>query len=604
MPALASPAARDDRLRSETYRSTVVQEFAWLKSTATFEDAVVRGIPLPANMGHLVPVCELHADDDPTIASLARWRSAHQHWFPTQFPVTLEGTARWLRDRVLDVPDRILFLVLDRHGHLSGHCGFADAANDAHEVWFDNLLRGEPDAPRGLMSATVEELRRWAWNVLGARRCALHTFADNAPSIRLFTRLGFRPETTTALRRVQRGETVSFVPPPDGDSAPPDRSFLRMAHERAALTEIRRPILTAGPSISGRETSYVLRAARESWDEGAGAFCMRFERAFAEYLGVGHAIATSSCTGALHLGLASLGLGPGDEVVVPDLTWVASANAVVLAGGTPVFADVDPATWCLDPAALEAALTPRTRAVMPVHLYGQPAPMEEITAIARAHGIHVVEDAAPAVGAEVGGRRVGTFGDFAAFSFQGAKLLVTGEGGMLVTDDDDLARRARHLWDQRRSAKRTLWTDGVSPKYKMADVQAALGLAQLERIDHLVEAKRRVFDLYGQELSGVAAVRLVTERPGTRGIYWMTCIEVEADAPIDRDALAAALAEADVDTRPVYPAVAGLGFWGGGAAPQPNAHRAAERGLNLPSGVRLGPAEISHVAGVIRTALT
>jgi perosamine synthetase len=601
---LASPAASDDRVRSQTYRSTVLREFAWLKSTNTFEEAVARGMPLPGGVGHLLPVCELHADDQRVIAALARWRAAHQHWFPTQFPVTVEGTADWLRRLVLDVPDRLLFLVLDRQGHAVGHFGYADAAKVPHEIWLDNMIRGEEGTQPGLMTSVACEVRRWAWDVLGAQRCVFYTFADNERLIRLWTRLGFRVEETIPLRRFERGDRVSFVPRPAGDDAPPDREYLRMAQERGDVTEVRRPILTAGPSISGRETSYALRAAREAWDEGAGTFCSRFERAFADYLGVRHAIATSSCTGALHLALAALGLAPGDEVVVPDLTWVASANAVVLAGGTPVFADVDPDTWCLDPAALEAAITPRTRAVMPVHLYGQPAAMDEIAGIAQQHGLAVVEDAAPAVGAEVGGRRVGTFGDFAAFSFQGAKLLVTGEGGMLVTDDDGLARRARHVWDQRRSGERALRADGVSPKYKMADVQAAIGLGQLERIDRLIEAKREVFDLYAHELSDVPGIRLVHERPGTRGVYWMTCIEVGPDARIDRDALAAALASADVDTRPVYPPLGGLGFWGDGIAPRPNARTAGARGLNLPSGVRLAPADISHVSTVIREALT
>ena len=210
-----------------------------------------------------------------------------------------------------------------------------------------------------------------------------------------------------------------------------------------AIDEAPALISTAGPSISAREASYALDAAKHGWNGQWSGYLTRLESTFCEYLGVEHALATSSGTGALHLAMAALGIGPGDEVIVPDLTWVASANAVVYAGGTPVFVDVQPDSWCMDPDAFEAAITPRTKAVVPVHLYGHPADMDRIVAIARKHNLFIVEDAAPAIGAECRGRKAGTFGDFAAFSFQGAKLVVSGEGGMLVTSDDDLFERAQ-----------------------------------------------------------------------------------------------------------------------------------------------------------------
>src|SRR5262249_4201178 len=258
-------------------------------------------------------------------------------------------------------------------------------------------------------------------------------------------RLGFVAAESTPVRLHAEGSNVSFEPLADDDTAPPDKQFLRMNYEPARGVDTSELIRTARTSISARETSYALDAGRDGWNRRWSDYLSRFERAFAEYIGVKHALAVSSCTGALHLALAALEIGPGDEVIVPDLTWVATANAVAYVGATPVFADVETNSWCLDPVSVEGAITGRTRAVIPVHLYGHPARMDRISDIARAHDLALVEDAAPAIGAEWEGRKVGTFGDFAAFSFQGAKLLVTGEGGMIVTDDDELYARVHEI---------------------------------------------------------------------------------------------------------------------------------------------------------------
>jgi perosamine synthetase len=179
-------------------------------------------------------------------------------------------------------------------------------------------------------------------------------------------------------------------------------------------------ILTAGPTISQREIDYVLDAVQNGWNENWSGYLTRFERGFADYVGTRFALATSSCTGALHLALMALGVGPGDEVLVPEVTWIATASAVTYTGAKPVFVDIDPATWCMDPASVRRAITPRTKAIMPVHLYGHPTDMKTISQMAEEHGLLVLEDAAPALGAEVEGRKVGSFGHVAAFSFQGA----------------------------------------------------------------------------------------------------------------------------------------------------------------------------------------
>jgi len=216
-----------DPVRShEIYRDTVLREFAWLKETSRLDEAVARGLPVADGAGRLIPLCELHAEDEKTIGLLTDWRDANQRWFPTQFEVTLDGTARWLREHVLDMPDRILFLLLDRHGRPIGHLGFAYAGRRPHEIWFSNFIRGEPGTPRLMTGAAA--LWRWAWDTLGARRCVAPPLAYNERSIRLLTRLGFRSEGTIPLRRVEDGPRTCLLPRSDGDEAPPDGEFVVM----------------------------------------------------------------------------------------------------------------------------------------------------------------------------------------------------------------------------------------------------------------------------------------------------------------------------------------------------------------------------------------
>jgi perosamine synthetase len=236
---------------------------------------------------------------------------------------------------------------------------------------------------------------------------------------------------------------------------------------------------------------------------------------------------------------------------------------------------------------------------MPVHLYGHPARMDAVRRLADGYGLRIVEDAAPSIGAEWQGRRTGSFGDFGCFSFQGAKLLVTGEGGMLVTDDDDLYERARKLWDQGRRPG-TFWIDETGWKYRMANVQAALGLGQLQRVDALVEAKRRIFQWYAEDLGGIEGIQLNHEVIGARSIYWMTSLLIENG---DREALRQALRARGIDTRPVFPAISRYPIWDREAPPQPVARRIGESALNLPSGVRLTRDEVLHVTSSIREVL-
>jgi perosamine synthetase len=582
-----------------TRREAVLAEIAFLKSTDSLSQLHARSIALPSG-GALLPVCELHTDDGPLISDLARWRASAQFAFPTRFPVSTEGTRRWLRAGLLDVADRVLFLVCDRHGHAVGHLGFAAAGAADGSMEIDNVVRGERAVSPGLMGEALDALIAWADELFAPERILLHVFEDNGHAIGFYRRHGFVDAGRVPLVRTVDGEREVFIPAGGEQS---DAAFLVMERHAPAEAPAGEQILTAGPSVSARESGYVLDAARTGWNASWSGYLDRLESTFAEYVGAKHAIATSSCTGALHLAVAGAGIGPGDEVIVPELTWVATASAVLYRGGTPIFADVEPDSWCVDPESVRSLITPQTRAIMPVHLYGHPAQADVISQIADEHGLTVIEDAAPAIGAELRGRRVGTFGDVACFSFQGAKLLVTGEGGMIVTDDEELVDQIRSLWDHGRDRSRAFWIEQLGFKYKMSNLQAAFGLGQLERVDQLIEAKRRIFAWYRDGLEDVPGITLNHEAPWARSIYWMTSIRVGPESGLDREALIAHLREAKIDTRPVFTPISQYPFWPRRQAAQPVATAIGSEGINLPSGVALRRAQVERVCAEIRRAV-
>jgi perosamine synthetase len=353
------------------------------------------------------------------------------------------------------------------------------------------------------------------------------------------------------------------------------------------------------PSITALEIGYAADAAANGWGEHCYDYIHRFEALFREHLGVKYAIATSSATGALHIGMAALGIGVGDEVVLGDINWIASAAPIAHLGAKPVLVDVLEDTWCLDPTAVEAAITPRTKAILAVHLYGNLCDMDALLDIGRRHGIPVIEDAAEAIGSIWHGKRAGSMGAFGAFSFHGTKTITTGEGGTFVTNDDELYERALTLSNhgRARGETRQFWPSTIGFKYKMSNLQAAVGCGQMERIDDLVAGKRRVFEYYREALRELP-LRMNPEPVSTTNGYWMPTIVVDTDVPFDREALLAAFKTDQIDGRVFFWPLSSLPSFD--ACPAHHvAHSLSGRAVNLPSYHDLNIDDITRVKRVV-----
>jgi perosamine synthetase len=365
-------------------------------------------------------------------------------------------------------------------------------------------------------------------------------------------------------------------------------------------------IPVAEPVIGERELEYVTDAVRSGWISSIGAYVDRFEHAFASYCGTTHGVAVCNGTAAIHLLLHAIGIGPGHEVIVPDLTFAATAHAVLQTGATPVFVDVDPASWCLDPVATKRAMSARVRAVIAVHLYGHPADMRALTGVCAEHDAVLIEDAAEAHGASIEGARVGGLAVAGAFSFYGNKIVTTGEGGMLTTSDDELAARLRLLKDHGMSKTRRYFHEELAFNYRMTNVQAAIGLAQIERIDDFIEKKRTIAGWYRKELGD--EVELNPELDGYRNVYWMTSALLPAGT--NRDEVAADMRSRGVDSRPFFvpmtqlPHLRGCRAVGRDGDGCPVSADLSRRGLNLPSGCNLDQDDVERCSKELLAALT
>lgn len=368
-------------------------------------------------------------------------------------------------------------------------------------------------------------------------------------------------------------------------------------------------IPVAGPWITEREIEYVTDAARRAWYADANIYNQRFEEAFAAACGRRFAVALPSCTAGLHLALAALGIGPGDEVIVPDATWIASAAPVSYVGATPVFADVDARSWCVEAETFEAAVTPRTRALIVVDLYGNMPRMSALLEAAARRGIPVIEDAAEAAGARYRGRPAGAFGLASVFSFHGSKTLTTGEGGMLLCDDEPFFRRCLVLRDHgRQPGDRYFFNHEVAYKYKMSSLQAALGLAQLERLSELIARKRAQIGWYRARLHG-DDITLNADLPDIEPSYWMITAHWSAERGVSTRTVMDALRERGVDSRPFFHPLSSLPAYAAldaaAIANQRNrvAYDLAPRGINLPSALSLTEDHVDRACRAFREVL-
>ena len=348
--------------------------------------------------------------------------------------------------------------------------------------------------------------------------------------------------------------------------------------------------------LVGREKEYVIDCLDSTWISSNGKYVERFEQAFAEYCGVRHAISCCNGTVALHLALLARGVGPGDEVIVPTLTFVATANAVTYCGAKPVFIDSEPDTWNMNVEFLASAITPQTKGIIVVHLYGHPTDMDPVMNLAHERGLFVIEDAAEAHGAEYRGRRVGSIGDAATFSFYGNKIITTGEGGMVITDDDETARTVRLLKGQGQDPNRRYWFPVVGYNYRMTNIEAAIGLGQIEKIDWHTSRRREIASWYRKYLDDFPQVSTSPQADWAQNAFWICCVLLNDEFPHDRDFVMEHLAAAGIETRPFFYPMHTLPMYANtheGAFPV--SERLAARGLNVPSSANLTEEDVSYV---------
>lgn len=365
-------------------------------------------------------------------------------------------------------------------------------------------------------------------------------------------------------------------------------------------------IRIAGPSITQKEIDYAAEAVRTAWYENANVPVSRFEQAMAGRHKRRFATALPSCTSGLHLAIAALRIGRGDEVIVPELTWIASAAPIAYVGATPVFADVDRDSWCLDPASFEASVTPRTKAAIVVDLYGNMPDWDALCRIAERHGVALIEDAAEAIGSLYRGRPAGSFGVASTFSFHGSKTLTTGEGGMLLTDDEKLYQRCSTLQDHgRKRGDTSFFNEEIGFKYRMSAMQAAVGLAQFERLDDLIARKREIFDWYRRRLEGVDGITLNSEAADVFNTYWMVNILVDPGVGATKEDLVSELGKRDVDSRPMFYPLSMIPAFRD--TPQAQvatrlnrvAYDTSRRGVCLPSGLNMTEDLVDRVVGAL-----
>lgn len=366
-----------------------------------------------------------------------------------------------------------------------------------------------------------------------------------------------------------------------------------------ALLDRRVHLPVAEPLLGDKELQYVSECVSAGWISSAGKFVPRFEQMVADFCRVKYAVSASSGTTALHLALLALGIGPGDEVIVPTLTFIATANAVAYTGAKPVFIDSEPDTWNIDPRQIKAAITPKTKAIIPVHLYGHPADMDPILEIGGKYKLTVIEDAAEAQGAEYKNKIVGSIGNAGILSFYGNKIITTGEGGMVVTNSADTAEKVRILRDHGMCRDRRYWHTVLGYNYRMTNMQAAIGVAQMEKVEHILKARKIISQMYNEGLRSIPGIYLPPAAKWASNVCWLYTILVDKNKfGISRDELAEKLHKEGIETRPVFPPVHTQPIYNTGQN-LPVSQYLSQTGMSLPSAVGMQEKDIRRIVQII-----
>jgi len=352
------------------------------------------------------------------------------------------------------------------------------------------------------------------------------------------------------------------------------------------------------PSITDLEVANISSAASSGWISSLGNYLEKFEEDFARYCDVKHAISTSNGTVAIHLSLVALGIGKSDEVIIPDMTFVATANAVSYTGAKVVTVDIDPVTWCISVDSIEKAITEKTKAIIPVHIYGHPANMFEINKIAKKYNLFVIEDCAEAHGAEFQGSKVGGLGDMGTFSFYGNKMITTGEGGMITTNNSELNSKLRYLRDHAMSKTKRYWHTEIGFNYRMTNLQAALGCAQLSRIEEFIIKRKDIFNRYYKNLVSVENISVNKTESWAKNIFWLICVQFENFNNDDRDKFIDYLKNKGIDSRPFFYPISDMPMYR--KSETPTAHIISSRGVCLPSFHDITDRKIDYICETIK----
>lgn len=440
----------------------------------------------------------------------------------------------------------------------------------------------ENDSKKMIATVTDGDIRRALLNGIGMADCISECMYRQFAYIR-------KDDFDKKLYKIPERATVVPVV---------DENMILLGYEEIAANNY---IPVSAPQLSGNELKYLTDALLSTWVSSAGEYIEKFEKMFAEYCGVQYGVATSNGTTALHLALLAVGVGAGDEVIVPDITFAATINAVLHAGAIPVIVDVEEDSWCISPDEIEKAITPRTKAIIPVHLYGQPCDMDRIMRIANKHNIYVIEDCAEAHGAEYKGQKVGSFGHVNCFSFFGNKVITTGEGGMCLTNDKELDQKIRLYKDHGMSKTKKYYHEVVGYNYRMTNLQAAIGVAQLERIDEIHEWRQKLEDCYFEQLNGIRGVTLQKRKLENRKkIAWLVSVLIESGR---REEVVQRLKEIGVDIRMFFIPLSEMDIYKKYVFSNANSKEIASAGINLPTTYDISQEMVNKIVSAIRETL-